>query len=328
MITVEGLTKSFGPVRAVDGISFELAEGEALALIGPSGCGKSTTLRMINRLIEPSAGRVLIDGVDTTGIPPATLRLRMGYAIQGIGLFPHRTVAQNIATVPRLLGWPRPRIAARVAELLELFGLPPAIFARKYPHELSGGQQQRVGVARAMAGKPAVLLMDEPFGALDPITRTRLQDEFLAIRRRMGTTVLLVTHDMDEAFKLADRLAVMERGRIVQLDAPESLLRRPASAFVESLIGSEDRGLKLLSLAGVTALMGPAMDWMPIGDGTFRKAGANVSLAPLSASASLREAASRLVFAGVDELPVIDEAGAIVGVIDMERIIAFGGGSR
>jgi len=328
MITVEGLTKSFGPVRAVDGISFELAEGEALALIGPSGCGKSTTLRMINRLIEPSAGRVLIDGVDTTGIPPATLRLRMGYAIQGIGLFPHRTVAQNIATVPRLLGWPRPHIAARVAELLELFGLPPAIFARKYPHELSGGQQQRVGVARAMAGKPAVLLMDEPFGALDPITRTRLQDEFLAIRRRMGTTVLLVTHDMDEAFKLADRLAVMEKGRIVQLDTPEALLRHPASAFVESLVGSEDRGLKLLSLAGVTALMQPATGWTAEADGTFRKAGADASLAPLSASASLREAASRLVFAGVDELPVIDEAGAIVGAIDMERIIAFGGGGR
>lgn len=328
MITVDALTKTFGPTRAVDGISFELAEGEALALIGPSGCGKSTTLRMINRLIEPSAGRVLIDGVDTTSIPPATLRLRMGYAIQGIGLFPHRTVAQNIATVPRLLGWPRARITDRVEELLDLFGLPPAVFARKYPHELSGGQQQRVGVARAMAGKPAVLLMDEPFGALDPITRTRLQDEFLAIRRRMGTTVLLVTHDMDEAFKLADRLAVMEKGRIVQLDTPEGLLRHPASAFVESLIGSEDRGLKLLSLAGVAALMRPAVDWTPAASGTFRKAGVNRSFAPLSASASLREAASRLVFAGADELPVVDEAGALVGVIAMERIIAFGGSDR
>jgi len=328
MITVEALTKTFGPVRAVDGISFELAEGEALALIGPSGCGKSTTLRMINRLVEPSAGRVLIDGVDTAGMPSATLRLRMGYAIQGIGLFPHRTVAQNIATVPRLLGWPRARIAARIEELLDLFGLPPAVFARKYPHELSGGQQQRVGVARAMAGKPAVLLMDEPFGALDPITRTRLQDEFLAIRRRMGTTVLLVTHDMDEAFKLADRLAVMEKGRIVQLDTPEALLRRPANAFVESLTGSEDRGLKLLSLAGVTGLLGPAGDWTPAEDGAFRKAGAGRAHAPVSASATLREAASRLVFAGVTELPVVDEAGTIIGAIGMERIIAFGGGDR
>lgn len=328
MITVDALTKTYGPVRAVDGISFELAEGEALALIGPSGCGKSTTLRMINRLIEPSAGRVLIDGVDTRSIPPAALRLRMGYAIQGIGLFPHRTVAQNIATVPRLLGWPRARIAARIEELLDLFGLPPAVFAHKYPHELSGGQQQRVGVARAMAGKPAVLLMDEPFGALDPITRARLQDEFLAIRRRMGTTVLLVTHDMDEAFRLADRLAVMEKGRIVQLDTPEALLRRPASAFVQSMVGNEDRGLKLLSLAGVAALMRPAEDWAPAGEGTFRKAGGQEALAPLSASASLREAASRLVLTGVGELPVVDETGNLVGTIDMARIIAFGGGRR
>ncbi|HLS18588.1 MAG TPA: ABC transporter ATP-binding protein, partial [Paracoccaceae bacterium] len=227
MIEARGLTKRFGDVLAVDDVSFAVDEGEVLALVGTSGCGKSTTLRMINRLIEPSAGQVLLQGKDTATMRLEELRLGIGYVIQGVGLFPHWTVARNIATVPHLLGWDRARIEERVTELLDLFGLEPREFAGKYPAELSGGQQQRVGVARAMAAEPAVLLMDEPFGALDPITRGRLQEEFASIQRRRRKTVILVTHDMDEAFRLADRIAVMDAGRILQIARPETLLRKP-----------------------------------------------------------------------------------------------------
>ena len=209
MIDVESLTKQYGSATVVDDVSMSVARGSIAVIVGTSGSGKSTLLRMINRLVEPSRGRVRIDGQDTTTTPGHLLRRRIGYAIQGHGLFPHRTVAQNIATVPRLLGWAADRIAARVAELLRIFQLEPAEYAGKFPHQLSGGQQQRVGVARALAAEPAVLLMDEPFGALDPIIRGKAQDDLRAIQRQFGTTIVLVTHDMDEAFRLGDRVAVI-----------------------------------------------------------------------------------------------------------------------
>ena len=263
MIEVKGLTKRFGSSTAVDDLSFEVADGEVLALVGTSGCGKSTTLRMLNRLIDPTEGSVRIDGRDVMQARLEELRLDIGYVIQGVGLFPHWTVARNIATVPRLKGWDKARIDARVRELLELFQLDPAEFADKYPAQLSGGQQQRVGVARAMAGDPSVLLMDEPFGALDPVTRAHLQDEFAAIQRRRRTTAILVTHDMDEAFKLADRIAVMDAGRILQIERSEALLRSPREGFVRQFVGLDDRALRILSLHFVheVALPPPADRW-------------------------------------------------------------------
>src|SRR5271163_3257258 len=216
MIKIESLSKQYGPVTVVDAVTLTIERGTITVIVGTSGSGKSTLLRMINRLVEPSGGRVLIDGRDTAAEPAHLLRRRIGYAIQGHGLFPHRSVAENIATVPRLLGWKAARVRARVEELLAVFQLDPAAFAGKYPHQLSGGQQQRVGVARALAAEPAVLLMDEPFGALDPIIRAKAQEDLLALQRRLGVTVVLVTHDMEEAIALGDRIAVMDRGRLLQ----------------------------------------------------------------------------------------------------------------
>ena len=226
MIEVEHLSKRYGANIVVDDVSFTVGEGEIAVVVGTSGAGKSTLLRMINRLVVPNAGRVLIDGQDTTTVPEDELRHRIGYVIQGYGLFPHRDVAGNIATVPRLLGWDRKRIADRVEELLDLFQLDPGEFAHKFPHQLSGGQQQRVGVARALAAKPALLLMDEPFGSLDPVIRGKAQDDLLTIQRRLGTTIVLVTHDMDEAFHLGDRIAVMDQARLLQYATPAELLMR------------------------------------------------------------------------------------------------------
>ena len=213
MIRIEKLTKQYDATTVVDDVSFEVEGNSITAIVGTSGSGKSTLLRMINRLVEPTSGRVLLDGADTRGEPAHLLRRRIGYVIQGNGLFPHRTVAENVATVPRLLGWPDERIRDRVTELLEIFQLDPALYAGALPHQLSGGQQQRVGVARALAAEPAVLLMDEPFGALDPIIRAKAQEDLFDIQRRFGTTVVLVTHDMDEAFRLGHRIAVMSQGR-------------------------------------------------------------------------------------------------------------------
>lgn len=327
MIEARGLTKHFGDVNAVDQVSFAVEEGEVLALVGTSGCGKSTTLRMINRLIEPSAGQVLLQGKDTATMRLEELRLGIGYVIQGVGLFPHWTVARNIATVPSLLGWDRARIEERVAELLDLFGLDRDEFAAKYPAELSGGQQQRVGVARAMAAEPAVLLMDEPFGALDPITRTRLQDEFASIQRRRRKTVILVTHDMDEAFRLADRVAVMDAGRILQIAPPETLLRKPRDGFVQRFVGLDDRALRILSLHLVREISVPA----PNGRWEFREQrlidcqrGAPVlSISPRD---TLREAASRLIWMGAEMLPVVDD-GAVVGSVRAGDVWRAGGQS-
>ncbi len=256
MIQLENLTKRYGTHVAVDGVTLSIAAGETCVLIGPSGCGKTTTLRMINRLVEPTEGRVLIEGQDTRAMRPEELRRKMGYVIQSVGLFDHMTIAQNVGVVPRLLGWPKERIAARVDELLALVGLEPRAFRDKYPRQLSGGQQQRVGVARALAADPPILLMDEPFGALDPITRERLQDELLGIQSALKKTIVFVTHDIDEAIKLGDRIAILKDGKLIQYDTPAAILKRPANAFVRDFVGA-DRALKSLGLLRVQDVMEP-----------------------------------------------------------------------
>jgi osmoprotectant transport system ATP-binding protein len=308
MITVENLTKQYGATTVVDAVSLAVERNSITVVVGTSGSGKSTLLRMINRLVEPTGGRVLIDGQDTTGEPAHLLRRRIGYAIQGHGLFPHRTVFENIATVPRLLRWQASRIRARVEELLNVFQLDPAKYAAAFPHQLSGGQQQRVGVARALAAEPAVLLMDEPFGALDPIIRAKAQDDLLDIQRRFGTTIVLVTHDMDEAFRLGDRVAVMSQGRLLQYDRPAVLLTRPADPFVSRMTGVSDRAMRLLSLttAAEAALPGNS-------DGPA-----------VAATASLREVLSELLWRGAESAAVVDENGKRCGVLTVGAILARG----
>jgi osmoprotectant transport system ATP-binding protein len=308
MITIERICKRYDSTTVVDDVSMLIEPRTITVIVGTSGSGKSTLLRMINRLVEPTSGRVLIDGKDTREEPAHLLRRRIGYAIQGLGLFPHRTVADNIATVPRLLGWDDARVRARVNELLEAFQLDPAAYAAKFPHELSGGQQQRVGVARALAAGPNVLLMDEPFGALDPIIRNKAQDDLLDIQRRFGTTVIVVTHDMDEAFRLGDRVAVMSRGRLLQHDRPEMLITKPADPFVSQLIGSGDKSLKLLSLttAGEIAEPGSA-------DGPS-----------VTSSTSLRDVLAELVWRGASAATVIGPDGMAIGHIKLAGILARG----
>lgn len=254
MIRLDGVTKRYddGTV-AVDTLDLEVAEGELCCLVGPSGSGKTTTMRMINRLVEPSAGRIFLDGDDVTHVDPVALRRRIGYVIQQVGLFPHLTVGDNIGAVPHLLGWDKGRIRARTGELLEMVGLDAARFVRRYPAELSGGQRQRAGVARALAADPPVLLMDEPFGAIDPITRDRLQTEFLRLQRDLGKTVVFVTHDIEEAVRLGTRIAVLaEGGRLEQYATPAQILGSPASPFVAEFVGA-DRGLKRLSVTEIDA---------------------------------------------------------------------------
>ena len=253
MIRLEGLTKVFpnGQV-AVDHLDLEVAEGELCVLVGPSGCGKTTTMKMVNRLVEPTEGRIVLDGRDVTHGDPVELRRRIGYVIQQVGLFPHQTIAANVATVPKLLGWDKQKVKARVDELLELVGLAPDTYARRYPHQLSGGQRQRVGVARALGADPPVLLMDEPFGAIDPITRERLQEEFLRLQREVRKTIVFVTHDIEEAVRMGDRIAILKEGGVLaQYDTPAAILGRPASPFVADFVGS-DRGLKRLSVTTIS----------------------------------------------------------------------------
>jgi len=292
----------------VDGVSMQIEGNSITVIVGTSGSGKSTLLRMINRLVEPSAGRVLIEGRDTREEPAHLLRRRIGYAIQGHGLFPHRTVEENIATVPRLLGWSASRISERVAELLTVFQLEPKTYARAFPHELSGGQAQRVGVARALAAEPAVLLMDEPFGALDPIIRAKAQEDLLDIQRRYGTTNLLVTHDMDEAFHLGDRVGVMSGGRLLQYDTPERLLTHPADPLVARMTGLTDRAMRLLSLTTAAALAAPGSCAGP----------------RIAASASLREALSELLWSGSEAGLVIEADGSPRGIVTVAAILAHG----
>ena len=241
MIRLETVSKQFaGGSNAVRDLSLEIADGQTCVLIGPSGCGKTTTLRMINRLLDPDSGRVLVDGVDTRGVDPAALRLKMGYVIQQTGLFPHMTVGENVGTVPRLWRWDKKRIEKRVDELLDLVGLAPAEYRDRYPHQLSGGQRQRVGFARALAADPPILLMDEPFGAVDRITRERLQQEFISIQRSVRKTVVFVTHDIDEAVMVGDRICLMKmQAEIAQYDTPERILTQPASEYVAQFLGRE-----------------------------------------------------------------------------------------
>jgi osmoprotectant transport system ATP-binding protein len=252
-IRLEGLTKRFSGQRepAVDSLSMEIPKGEIVILVGPSGCGKTTTMKLINRIIEPSSGRIILDGEDVTNVNPDELRRRIGYVIQQIGLFPHQTIAANIATVPKLLGWEKKRISERVDELLEMVGMDPGQYRNRYPKELSGGQRQRVGVARAMSADPDVMLMDEPFGAIDPITRDRLQNEFLRLQEQIRKTIVFVTHDIDEAIKMGDRIAILqEQSHIAQFDTPERILVNPANDFVSDFIG-RGASLKRLSLSRV-----------------------------------------------------------------------------
>ncbi|MEU1130921.1 betaine/proline/choline family ABC transporter ATP-binding protein [Streptomyces sp. NPDC005900] len=251
MIRFEHVTKRYADgTTAVDDLSFEVAEGELVTLVGPSGCGKTTTMKMVNRLIEPSEGRISVDGDDISAIDPVRLRRRIGYVIQQVGLFPHKTVLENTATVPHLLGVKRGKARERAAELLDLVGLDPAVFGDRYPEQLSGGQRQRVGVARALAADPPVLLMDEPFGAVDPVVREHLQNEFLRLQQAVRKTVLFVTHDIEEAVRLGDRIAVYGQGRIEQFDTPSTVLGAPANAYVADFVGA-DRGLKRLSVTPI-----------------------------------------------------------------------------
>ncbi|MBT9433374.1 ABC transporter ATP-binding protein [Candidatus Sodalis endolongispinus] len=300
MIEFQAVSKFFHGKLAVENLSFTLPAGEITVLIGPSGSGKSTTLKMINRLIEHDASNILFAGEEIGRLPAEQLRRRMGYAIQSIGLFPHWTVEQNIATVPQLLKWPRQRILQRVDELLALLHLNPDQFRHRYPHQLSGGQQQRVGVARALAADPEVLLMDEPFGALDPVTRSALQEEIVRIHHLSRRTILLVTHDIDEALLLADRILLLDGGRLVQQGTPQQLLLRPASPLVRNFFGGVERGIRPL-------LLGAA--------GQLARPGEQLPGQPISAAMSLRAALSEFIARATDRLPVVDEQGEAVGVL-------------
>lgn len=356
MIVLEDLTKRYADKVAVDGLSLEVGDGEVCVLIGPSGCGKTTTLRMINRLIEPDGGRVLIDGEDVAALPVDELRRGLGYVIQSVGLFPHLTVADNIGVVPRLLNWQKDRIARRADELLALVGLEPKEYRDAYPGKLSGGEAQRVGVARALAADPPVLLMDEPFGAVDPLNRERLQSEFARIQRELRKTVVFVTHDIDEAIRLADRIAIMREGRLEQFDTPEVLLDRPANRFVHDFVGA-DRALKRLARVRVSDVMrspavvfegaeeialrdaagrrrfvyvversGKLVGWL---DSAAVSQGASpdeivthvdpqsVSVAP---DDTLRDALSRMLGLGFRAISVIDDASRLVGEVTLAAV--------
>ncbi len=358
MIHLEKVIKRYGETAAVDGLSLEINTGEVCVLIGPSGCGKTTTLRMINRLVEPSAGRILIDGQDTASIKAEKLRLSIGYAIQSVGLFPHLTVAENIAVVPQLLHWDKTRIARRVAELLDLVGLNPTECVRKYPKHLSGGEAQRIGVARALAADPPIMLMDEPFGAVDPLTRERLQAQFVHIQQEVKKTIILVTHDLDEAIRLADRIALMAAGRLVQYDTPETILSRPINKFARDFVGA-DRALKRLSRISIKGFIKPApvtnvnsppkeaisiagrYRWLWIVDDEQRLIGwadvdnlkqadsikealeqGEAAEIALPDSATLREALSRMLGLGFKYIPVVDDKKRLIGEVALGDVEA------
>jgi len=306
VIELKGVSKSYGNTAAVADLHLTIGAGELVVFIGPSGSGKSTTLRMMNRLIDCDRGEILFDGQDIQRLQPQALRRRMGYAIQSVGLFPHWSVERNIATVPRLLGWPAERVNRRVHELLELLQLEPATFAHRYPDELSGGQQQRVGVARALAGDPEILLMDEPFGALDPVTRINLQQELKRIHQLSGKTIVLVTHDIDEALFLADRIVLFREGRLVQEGTPLALLAHPADDFVTDFLGRAELGLKRLALGTVGERVRPG----------------SVTLGtPLPLDLNLREALSAFVVQGLPTLPVVRPDGQRAGVLHFADLL-------
>ena len=361
VVTLDHVTKRYGPADtppAVSDLSLTIPAGEIVVLVGPSGCGKTTTMKMINRLIEPTNGRITIDGEDVMALPPVELRRRIGYVIQQVGLFPHFTVAENVAVVPRLLRWPEGRIQDRVEELLELVRLEPATYRDRYPAALSGGERQRVGVARALAADPPLMLMDEPFGAVDPILRERLQNEFLRLQAQVRKTIVFVTHDVDEAIKMADRIAILQRGGILaQYETPNAILAAPASDFVEHFVGA-DRGLKRLSLARVrdlplqqpiTARVGePRADVRqrlaaadaryallldaddgPIGwlgkrdlapDGVIAAEDATPGSPTLQPETTLRDALSAMLGSSVQLGVVVDERDRVLGLVSVDAI--------
>ena len=358
-IKLDNVSKQFegAATPAVTSLSLDIEEGAIVVLIGPSGCGKTTTLRMINRLIEPTAGRIVINGEDVTQRPVAELRREIGYVIQQVGLFPHQTIAGNIATVPKMLGWEKPRITDRIEELAVLVGLEPSLLGR-YPDELSGGQQQRVGVARALAADPPVLLMDEPFGAVDPIVRTRLQDELLELQARVGKTIVLVTHDIDEALKIADRIALLNVGGILeQYSSADELLAEPANEFVAKFVG-EDRSVKRLQLRTVADLPfhqgpvvaatdGPAaardvmreyssewfgvtsqdvfLGWVHVDDlqddAPLESLPRSVPAAQVQSESTLRNA-MQIIMTSHTSVAVVDDGGRFGGVVTLELIRA------
>ena len=303
MIEIDRLTKTYGDTKAVDSVTMTVQTGTITVIVGTSGSGKTTLLRMVNRLEEPTSGEVRINGISTLSVQPHLLRRCIGYAIQGHGLFPHHTVARNIAAVPNLLNWPREKIAARVDELLELFSMDPVQFRDRYPADLSGGQQQRVGVARALASRPDLMLMDEPFGALDPIIRARAQDDLRRIQGKLGSTIMLVTHDMEEAIRLADKIAVMDAGRLVQYGPPAEVITHPATDFVADMVGDVERPLRLLSLIPVSQIVvdGPA-------EGPA-----------IASDASLRDALSACLWTGRTAVPV-ERGGVPIGHVTLDAI--------
>ncbi|OKI04445.1 polyamine ABC transporter ATP-binding protein [Streptomyces sp. CB02923] len=360
-IALENLTKRYpgNPTPAVDNVSMDIKPGETVILVGPSGCGKSTTLKMINRLIEPTSGRIMIGDEDVTGIDPVRLRRKVGYAIQSSGLFPHMTVAQNIALVPKMTGWPKAKVGSRVEEMLDLVGLDPREFHGRYPRQLSGGQQQRVGVARALAADPPVLLMDEPFGAVDPITRDHLQDELIRLQHELRKTIVFVTHDFDEAIKLGDRIAVLrERSHIAQFDTPEAILTNPSDDFVSGFVGA-GAALKRLNLTrvrdvGVVDFPTASVDdplqsifdllrsgttneillldrhrrpykWLRRGDlmrakGSLARAGTLVH-DTVTRDATLRDALEAVLTDNAGRVAVTGRRGEYIGVVDMETLM-------
>ena len=308
-ISVRGLTKRYpGASRpAVDAVDLDISPGEFVVLLGPSGCGKTTLLKMINRIYEPTSGTITIDGVEVRSLNVSDLRRHIGYVIQQTGLFPHMKVAANVAVVPKLLKWTARRTTERINELLELVGLPAAQYANRYPGQLSGGEQQRVGLARALAAEPPTMLMDEPFGALDAITRTRLQDELARIHSKISQTVLFVTHDIEEAVRLADRIVIMREGRIVQIGTPLEIFSDPADEFVSDLVGAHDV-LRRLSLMPAIAAMEPLNGTLPDDDLTVAN------------TAFLREALSVLIESGRPCVTVVNDLGAPIGTLSMTSI--------
>jgi osmoprotectant transport system ATP-binding protein len=313
-IRLEGVSKTFpgAPRPSVDNLDLVIEKGRTCVLIGPSGCGKTTTMRMVNRLIEPSSGRIIVGDTDITKGDPVELRRHIGYVIQQIGLFPHMTIAENVATVPKLLGWPAAKVKARVEEMLALVGLEPSQFLSRFPRHLSGGQRQRVGVARALAADPPVMLMDEPFGAVDPVVRGRLQDEFAAILRRLGKTVIFVTHDIDEAIRMGDVVAIMRDGKLVQYDTPDRLLAAPVNDFVADFVGA-DAALRRLSLVSAMEALEPL--------------GSVVAGLRLPVATNLRGVLSALLAQGQDVAVIVDGDGRPLGQITLAGIRARSAGT-
>jgi osmoprotectant transport system ATP-binding protein len=341
LIQLEHLSKTYPghSTPAVENLDLSISDGEIVMFIGPSGCGKTTTMKMINRLIEPSSGRIMIAGEDVTSMDPNELRRRIGYVIQQVGLFPHVRVGGNVGAVLRLLKWPADKIARRVDEMLDLVGLDPSVYRDSYPKQLSGGQQQRVGVARALAADPPVMLMDEPFGSVDPITRERLQDEFLRLQKDIRKTIVFVTHDITEALKMGDRIAILgERSRVEQYDTPANVVARPASAFVADFIGANP-GLRSLTLLPIDRQhLGPSPaegedaslvyeDGRPVG---WRlEPGASVSrVEPLRLSSRpvLADALNQIVASRAPAAVVVDDDGRLLGCVDLAAVQRAVGG--